>query len=39
LRQLNHNIVRLLPVAFICVVFFGITEILRRPFRIRLNSL
>lgn len=35
LRRLNHNIVRLLPVAFVSVGFFGITEILHRIFRRR----
>ena len=35
LQRLNRNIVRLLPVAFVGVGFFGITEILRRSFRTR----
>ena len=39
LRRLNRNVVRILPVAFICVGFFGISEILRRSISMRRNSL
>jgi hypothetical protein len=35
LQRLNRSIVMLLPVAFVGVGFFGITEILRRSFRTR----
>lgn len=38
LQRLNRNIVRLLPVAFVGVGIFGITEILCRSFRTRRNS-